>query len=234
MTKPRITLPAEKDGVLPDGTVINAIPDSPTNPQSCWTEPVDPPILGIDSNFASGLCQVCVIQNGTDAEASCPSSYEIWVRDDDNHAIGGAGPLALSPLDGRPGAPYYINFTTAGKPFNMWSQLAAEDPNYSVVSMAWNVSLPANPKDTSVMQFDSSRILKRKLPSLAIIAGRLEAQTMVWWYISNAGIFAGKRHKPCPLVTPSFESLGIAFQACINMNAEDKITHAPFNRSSVQ
>ena len=130
MTKPRITLPAEKDGVLPDGAVINATPDSPTNPQSCWTRPVDPPIPGIDSNFASGLCQVCVIQNSTDAEASYPSSFEIWVRDDDNHAIGGAGPLALSPLDGRPGAPYYINFTTAGKPFNMWSQLAAEDPKY--------------------------------------------------------------------------------------------------------
>lgn len=155
MTKPRITLPAEKDGVLPDGTVINAIPDSPTNPQSCWTKPVDPPILGIDSNFASGLCQVCVSENGTDAEASYPSSYETWLRDDDNHAIGGTGPLALSPLDGRPGAPYYTNFTTAGKPFNMWSQLAAEDPNYSVVSMAWNIPLPANPKDTSVMHFDS-------------------------------------------------------------------------------
>lgn len=37
---------------------------------------------------------------------------------------------------------------------------------------------------------------------------------MVWWSIFNAGFFAGNRHKPCPLLTPSFESLGFAFHAC--------------------
>lgn len=156
MKTPSIPLQAEKDGVLPDGTIINATPFSANHPQSCWTKPVDPPILGINPLMNPGLCQVCVIQNGTSAEPTDHSYFELWIRDDKNHAIGGIDPQTLAPLHDNSPPTAYINLAAGGKQFSLWTRLDAENPHYTVVNMAWGLRLPAQAHSKAVMQFNPS------------------------------------------------------------------------------
>lgn len=67
---PRIPLPAEKDGVLLDGThtIINPNPDNNANatkdPHSCWTKPAGHAVPMDRDDFAPGLCQICMTQWG--------------------------------------------------------------------------------------------------------------------------------------------------------------------------
>ena len=147
MNKSRHPLPVQKDGVLPNGTVINA-PDS----LSCWTKPIDPPILGMYSNFSSGLCQICVIQNSTDSGPYKSSSFEFWVRDSQNHAIGGAGPVDIIRSDSS--SPNYFNFLTAGKQINVLTTSVGWKNASTLVHMAWNDPQPLAPK-AELMEFDS-------------------------------------------------------------------------------
>lgn len=164
MTTPSNPLPAEKDGVLPDGTVINATPANATDPPSCWTKPVDPPILGIDPLINPGHCQVCVIQNGTSAEPTNHSYFELWVRDDNNQAIGGIDPQTLAPLHDDSPPTAYINLAAGEKQLSLWTGLDAEDSHYTVVNMAWNLRLPEDAKSEAVMQFNPSPVPATNTP----------------------------------------------------------------------
>ena len=67
---PRTPLPADKDGVLLDGThtIINPNPDNNANatkdPHSCWTKPAGHAVAMDRDDFAPGLCQICMTQWG--------------------------------------------------------------------------------------------------------------------------------------------------------------------------
>ena len=148
MTATRNALPVEKDGVLPKGNVVNG---AANYDKSCWTRPDLSPILGISSKFTPGTCQVCIIQNNTDFSQS--SFYELWVRDDGNQAIGGAGPFSLLPYNQPITPSNYIKVATAGKQLSMVYLPNSAHHNMSVVQLARDTQLPTNDSSKTAMQF---------------------------------------------------------------------------------
>ena len=151
----RHPLPTEKDGVSPDNAVINA---AATVTSSCWTKPSGAPILGWDSNYTSGQCQVCIIVNGTGTIYYDPF-FEIWVRDAHNQAIGGIGPQPLVSFDKNTYFPNGnllavsddISFATAAKQLYMATVLDHARSEISSVQMAWGFRPPKNFWDLTVV-----------------------------------------------------------------------------------
>ena len=137
----------------PDGTLVYA-----ADPSSCWSNPVDPPILGQYPIENGGTCQVCVVQNGTGKENHVTPSYAMWVRDDKNHAIGGIDPFTMAPWPGPPDdishPPFPVSFSVGASLLNMWSFLPDERKTYVTVYMVWDK--PAGWNGPETMRFDTS------------------------------------------------------------------------------
>ena len=121
---------------------------------------MEPAILGNDSNISAGLCLVCVIQNGTsDGLYNHSFSYELWVRDNANHAIGGIGPLSLRPQH-RKSNNYAglddsntISVAVAGEQLKLISLINDYASGKPFVRMAWNMSGPTDWENPTLMQF---------------------------------------------------------------------------------
>ena len=149
---PRSILPQEKDGVSPDGT-----PVYDGDASSCWSKPLDPPILGQYPIANGGTCRVCVIQNGTGQEPDNVPSYAMWVRDDKNHAIGGIDPFPMAPSLGPPNdvsqPPSGVSFSVGATSLNVWSSLPDEREKYVTVYMVWDK--PAGWNGPETMRFDT-------------------------------------------------------------------------------
>ena len=111
------------------------------DPGSCWTKPLEPPILGQYPIANGGTCRICVVQNGTGEWPYNAPFYEIWVRDDKNHAIGGIDPFTMQPGSGAPDdishPPSPVKFSVGAKLLNMWSSLSADNIKYVTVYMVW-------------------------------------------------------------------------------------------------
>ena len=128
------------------------------DPGSCWTNPVDPFILGQYPIANGGTCRVCVIQNGTGQEPKTHPWYDIWVRDDKNHAIGGIDPFMMAPGPGAPDdishPPSPVKFSVGAKLLNMWSSLSVKDKDYVTVYMVWGK--PAGWEGPETMRYDTN------------------------------------------------------------------------------
>ena len=149
--------------MLPDGNLV--LPGQYRN--SCWTEPVDPPILGMYPVSGHGYCYACVIQNATGLEPDADPFYEIWVRDTHNRAVGGIGPVTLAPtagkIDTKSHSPAHISFLVGGKSLNVWSSLSGKDKKYVKVYMVYD--FPAGYKDSPTVFFDTNPDPKTHKPS---------------------------------------------------------------------
>ena len=97
------------------------------------------------------------MQNATGQEPDIDPYYEMWVRDDKNHAIGDQQPFTLEPWSTSPSdvsiPDNTIGFTAGGSPLNVWTHLPAEDDKNAVVYMVWN--RPAGWIGPETMIFDT-------------------------------------------------------------------------------
>ena len=133
---------------MSDGTLL--VPN--TKAPSCWTNPDGPPILGTDPVSGRGICQECMVENGTD-----PSShtYEIWVRDVNNRAVGGIGPSVLTTTTGPvTDTSSHISFLVGTKWLNMWSALDHPGGSEHLVYLVWGQ--PIGSTDGELMQFPAN------------------------------------------------------------------------------
>ena len=120
---------------------------------SCWSKALDPAIYGGIKN--GGTCRVCVIQNGTGEEPKNVPSYEMWVRDDQNHIIGNIFPFTmapnLGPIDATSHQPVHQTFMVGATTLSVWSSLP--DGKYVVLYMVWDK--PAGWDGPETMRFDT-------------------------------------------------------------------------------
>ena len=141
------------DGFSPDSTVVNW-----ADPSSCWTKPLDPPILSQYPIANGGTCRVCVSLNATfDDEPDNDPTYEIRVRDDKNHAIGGMDPFTMAP---SPGPPHNtskpssaVSFPVGARSLNVWSFLPDHRKVFVMVYMVWDK--PAGWDGPETMRYDT-------------------------------------------------------------------------------
>lgn len=119
---------------------------------SCWSKPLDT-ISGKIKN--GGTCRVCVISNATGEEPNNVPFYELWVRDDKNHAIGDTDPFTIAPspgpIDAYAHQPTGQSFPVGAASLNVWSSLP--DDKYAVVYMVWDK--PAGWDGPETMRFDT-------------------------------------------------------------------------------
>ena len=137
-------LPAEKDGVLSNGTAFNPNPNNNANatrsPQSCWTTPAKPALHTKKGDFSSGQCQICVTRWDTGEDPK----YQLWIRDAHNHAM---GEMKTTPLPRSDLEPYdSTNLTTpAGNKFvSLWEMEFDGffgQPDITGVYMTWQANL---------------------------------------------------------------------------------------------
>ena len=133
---------------------------------SCWSKPKEPPILGQYPIQHSGTCRVCLVQNGTgEADAVAPD-YAMWVRDDQNHAIGGIDPFSMAPSPGPPNdinhPPSGISFSVGATQLQMWSSLPDGEKKYVTVYMVWGKQAGYDGPET--MRFDTRTDSRVPLP----------------------------------------------------------------------
>ena len=120
---------------------------------SCWSIASDPAIDGAIKY--GGTCRVCVIQNATGGEPNNVPSYEMWVRDDQNHIIGNMLPFTMAPtpgpIDATSHQPVHQAFEVGATTLSVWSSLP--DDKYVVVYMVWDKSAGWDGPET--MRFDT-------------------------------------------------------------------------------
>ena len=128
---------------LPDGTII-----APAE-ETCWTDPVAPPIASNSSNYAKGFCNVCVSQSLSNI-SSYPTigivhDFHVQIRDTNNHDMGSMN-KTLAAFGGETGGKdTVIDMTVGGKQFHLW---AMRDPGHlawAAVYMDWAGPGPADP-----------------------------------------------------------------------------------------
>ena len=147
---PSTSLETESNGVSPNGVPIYS-----QDPPSCWSIATDEPIPGTHPIEHGGTCRVCVVQNATGEEPNNIPSYEMWVRDDKNYAIGNIDPFTMAPwpgpFDTTSHQPVGQSFPVGAASLNVWSSLP--DSKYVVVYMVWDK--PAGWDGPETMRFDT-------------------------------------------------------------------------------
>ena len=75
-------------------------------------------------------------RSNTDASAD----YLLWVRDNDNNAMGNMGATTIFPIDGMISGGNNQSIIPVGQsPLTIYSMLSMEDPNYRVIYLEWAV-----------------------------------------------------------------------------------------------
>ena len=151
LTRTRRSLP---EITLADGTVIEIAENS------CWTDPIAPPIASTSSEYAKGTCNVCVSQSLLDVESLITTStlqdYRVQIRDDTNHDMGAVN-RTLAALGGETGdKETNITMTVGGKPFHLWTMRDPVRPLFAVVYMDYDGPGPSDPSVQPPMVFDAA------------------------------------------------------------------------------
>ncbi|KAL2037774.1 hypothetical protein N7G274_009499 [Stereocaulon virgatum] len=111
-------LPDEIDGVLANGSVVNA-------PK--WTAPSNPPIFADSHDYDhSAYCKVYIVQNGFGS----PAQYQAWFRDASNTPIGGMPTTLIGTT---------ATITVGGGKFSIGQTLNMDGQSVPAkVSMTWH------------------------------------------------------------------------------------------------
>ena len=143
----RTPLPANLNGVLLDGTIIN-YNASDKNFYSCWNFAQNFPTPS--GSYNPGTCPVCVLQrNNNDGSAD----YQLWARDNLNNAIGNMqNGTTVFPLDkmkfGKTDQEEEPVILMGGHPLQLHTTLSSEDPNSSHTFLLW-ATPPRDPNNST-------------------------------------------------------------------------------------